>query len=348
MKPTRPSDELRSSGDAQEPLRIEIAQYSSLLQLLEKPKTVFRLVLTVGLLLLALFAGLSFVTLTIKQFYPYSDIRTNMLGATTVRDESTEVTYWLFNTADVWANSGIRVEEGDILTIRASGKAHTAIHHLVEDTEENRHLRDKWVGTEGDERALTGGARARGNYRIFAGRPQDALIMQVIPEERNENRFGREFYLRADHYITNDSIETRERLRHLDNFYFIGKERIDLRINQAGILHFAVNDILLTREIICRMLSEEYGGDWDADRKTLGLDRLRDSAELKRRFHDWYHTISARKPAGRLELGEYRGPCAEYAGKNELFYYYDTGYYNAWYDDNIGSLLVVIERKRKN
>ncbi|MBO4660358.1 MAG: hypothetical protein J5610_02740 [Prevotella sp.] len=49
-----------------------------------------------------------------------------------MKSEDKEVIYWLLNTADVWANSGIHVEKGDELTIRASGLSHAGIHHLVD------------------------------------------------------------------------------------------------------------------------------------------------------------------------------------------------------------------------
>lgn len=326
----------------QEPVKIEISQYNSLIQLLSDHRSVCRLILTVCLLLLVLFAGLSVITIIVKQIYPYNDIRTNMRGATTMRDESTEVTYWLFNTAELWANSGIHVDAGDILTIRASGKAHTAIHHLVDNVRQNVALQDKWVGTAGDERDETT-AHARGKYRIFADKPQDALVMQVIPEDKDVSTYGTEYFLRPDGYITSEELKYKERKEHRENFYFIGKERVDLHINHSGVLHFAVNDIPLTKRVILAMLCEMYGLDLESE-----LNRSPSILTDQEAFRKWFaQNIDGRKGDSPLKLGTYQGPDKFYSGRNELLYYYDRAYYAAWYDDNVGSFLVVIERKHK-
>lgn len=344
--PDKPS--ARKHTRRQKSLKIEISQYDSLFKLLNEPRSVFRMIFTLSLFMLLLFFGLGIVTIVIKQLYPYNDIRTNMLGATTMRDESTEVTYWLFNTAELWADSGIHVEEGDVLTIRASGKAHTAIHHLIDNVRNNEPLQDHWVGTAGDDRT-DATAKARGKFRIFADLPQDALVMQVIPEQRNTPVYGPEFYLRPDDYITAIPLNREDSIRHLENFYFIGKERVDLHINHAGTLHFAVNDIPLTKPTIFKMLCRTYGLDWEtqahrfSDNNTKNLRQLTDSAA----FRTWYEQISTRPDSKELGLHSYPTEDTIYSGKNELLYYYDTQYCNAWYDDNVGSFLVVIERKYK-
>ena len=135
-------EEQKKEKDAKGKMIIEIHKYQLLFDILKNPKLVWKLLLTMFCIVVVFFGGLSIVVLTIKSFYPYNNIRTNVYGATIMEDEDKEVIYWLFNTAELWANSGIEVEPGDELTIRASGASHTAIHHLVEDADNNRMLRD--------------------------------------------------------------------------------------------------------------------------------------------------------------------------------------------------------------
>ena len=51
-------------------------------------------------------------------------------------------------------------------------------------------------------------------------------------------------------------------------------------------------------------------------------------------------------------MGHYpQSECKEYYDAyplvNELLYYYDKGFTDAWYVDNVGSFLIVIERKKE-
>ena len=106
--------------------------------------------------------------------------------------EDTEISYWLFNTAELWANSGIEVKKGDVLTIRASGASHTAIHHLVEDAGSNKTLRDKWVGTGGTRPTGSTRDKYRREYRIARNLPEGILLMGVadMDYEDSENGYG--------------------------------------------------------------------------------------------------------------------------------------------------------------
>lgn len=47
---------------------------------------------------------------------------------------------------------------------------------------------------------------------------------------------------------------TEDGAHETNDLYLIGKERTELHINQDGILHFAVNDIVLTPDIIYEMV----------------------------------------------------------------------------------------------
>ena len=130
-------------------VEIEIKRHQQLFELLSNPNRMWRVLLSLFLIIVVFFWGIAFVVIAIKKYYPYNVIETNIYGATTMKTEDKEVIYWLFNTADLWANSGIDVKKGDVLTIRASGASFTAIHHLVDASEKNYRPTDKWVGTEG-------------------------------------------------------------------------------------------------------------------------------------------------------------------------------------------------------
>lgn len=340
-------EEQKKEKDAKGKMIIEIHKYQLLFDILKNPKLVWKLLLTMFCIVVIFFGGLLIVVLTIKSFYPYNNIRTNVYGAAVMEDEDKEVIYWLFNTAELWANSGIEVEPGDELTIRASGASHTAIHHLVEDADNNRMLRDQWVGTEG---ATKTGRRdsLRAQYRIQPNDLEGKLLMQVIGEEHMKNS---EDWYKAD----NDSF-----LMGKGDLYIIGKERQNMRIRTKGMLHFAVNDIVLTDSVINKMYLEEL--------KLMEKDTTDEVKKILNKIEDAYlqesknvdsllsriltfkadvNSLKSKKISEGFEFG--RSPedwDSLYPINNELLYYKKYKFRNAWYVDNLGSFLIIIERKK--
>ena len=220
----------------QQTLKIEVSRFGSIVNALSGDKW-WRIVISVFLIGCVLFSGIALVAIAIKKLYPYSDITTNGLGATTIKSEKGEVSYWLFNTASLWANSGITVEEGDVITIRSSGKFHSAIHHLYDATKDNKELKEDWIGPEGvkDNKDDNSGDYQRSRYRIFPGLNSNALVMQVV----NDKAY--------------DSAADTANGAKPENFYYIGDERQHIYINHPGTLHFAVNDIVLNDSTIKHM-----------------------------------------------------------------------------------------------
>lgn len=425
---------------------IDIKQYSTLLEILNDPKAMLKIICMLAVLVLTVFIGLAFTVIAIKRVYPYNEIRTNTFGATTMANEETELTYWLFNPAEPWACSGIEVQEGDVLTIRSSGQINTSIHHLVHAATYNVPPRYSWTDTDGGDRS----PQTRTDYRFYPKSNPDALIMQVKePDERS----GR--YLRPNLYDYSGDTD-------FSRYYYIGKERTDLRIRQSGTLHFAVNDIILTQpcidEMICENEKRIYGPDsisrqnyWRGLYDTLKLKRkelrtklwVKLSVEKDSKSEDWELICkrivdSSSEETLRIRVIEYfqeavdscrllsrqwkergdsadsvqykynriRGTitkCLDYARTreyykldqwqeknkdnfyfgghpipipcdnieeypdllekkfqtldelnsncypfyNEMTYYRAEKYTNAWYDDNVGSVLIVVERKKK-
>ena len=275
-------------------LEIIVRKHQQIYELLKKPNEMWRVLFSLFLIIIVILIGLTIIAITLKRFYPYSTIETNLQGASIMKSEDKDVIYWLFNTADLWSNSGIEVEKGDELTIRASGSSYTAIHHLVDASTKNDTLRDRWVGTDGDSEKKSPRDMARGKFRLVKNADEGMLLMKIVePQDANIN----------NGWIQKDNIDSTklEELLGSKDVIIIGKERT-LKVGKSGILHFAVNDIVLTPEVIKSM---------------------NDSSIIS-----------------ELELGKSPN------NSNELDYYKEKHFYNAWYVDNIGSFLIVIERKR--
>ena len=129
-------------------IKIIVRRHQQLFELLNDPHRMWRVLLSLFLIIVVLFVGIAFVVISIKKYYHYSMIMTNLEGASIMHNEDKEVSYWLFNTADLWANSGIEVQKGDELSIYASGASYTAIHHLTEASRGNYKPDDEWVDTD--------------------------------------------------------------------------------------------------------------------------------------------------------------------------------------------------------
>ena len=409
------SPQAGTEDDKKPALTVEIRKYQTLLEILDNPKHGLKVFASLLVLVTIVFMALAFITIAIKRIYPYNEIKTNAFGATTMQSENVEITYWLFNTAELWANSGIRVEAGDVLTIRASGRSNTAIHHLVDAARKNQRLRHKWVGTEGEPRP----DNARTEFRLYPERDPDALIMQVIPESEAKG-FHKEL---KDMYLNpryGDATANFERM------YYIGKEHTDLVVTQSGILHFAVNDIVLTKECIEEMLKKNeelikgHVKNYDKNKSKLDkavnkiFDLRKKCDSLKKEYMESHdsskikmynkNTQSIKNELERLKepiikwfianqksgmkfgshpvrllsgiddkndqdsidyetsyekiIKEYENNKNEsyiwehikaknnYPFYNEMNYYMDNNYVDAWFEDNVGSFLIVIERRK--
>lgn len=348
------------TSENQPKIEITVKRHQQLFELLKDPNKLWRVLASLFLVIIILFIGLAFVVISIKKFYPYNLIETNIQGASIVKSEDKDVIYWLFNTADLWANSGIEVQQGDILTIRASGSSFTAIHHLVDASEENRRPQDKWVGTEGQDKDYQRDV-LRMRYRLCKDVPEGILLMKIISPDSAH----KELKDWSEDMLTKD-IEV------------IGKERT-LYISKPGILHFAVNDIVLTESILLEMYKEyiksisNKPNQWISIKdiealaariNTIQAIKPKKVSDLKNELIDsiskinndiWrYHKdyLKEVEQTG-LSMGHYpkydedSTYYSAYPLINELIYYKQIKFIEAWYMDNLGSFLIVIERKHK-
>lgn len=366
-EPSTPNDKDtdKSAQDTNgQTVTIEILRHRQIFKILSDPAALWRFI---GILMLAvflIFLLLAFISLTLKRYYSYNDINTNIYGATTLKNEDKDVTYWLFNTAEMWANSGIRVHENDILTIRTSGSWHTAIHHLVEDSKSNSALRDNWIGADGGFKESPND-NFRSQFRISPDDIDGVLLMAVFPERFQNGR-----------QIMNEGIEngySKAFINALDapvyDIYRIGRERVNVRMLSDGILHFAVNDIVLTRRNIKTMYAayitslsdnllkpeekrivHKWIDSWSPDSQIVFTKEIRN---IENRFEEIdgkiYRSSDADKNyPSNISFGKYPGQDSLMLLDNELIYYYNNQFFDAWFVDNIGSALVIIEHKHRD
>ena len=336
-------------------LTIKVERFQNLIAILEDKRKVFRLAGIVFALGVALFFGITMLALQLKKSFTYSDITTNAFGTTTIMDEQKQVSYFLFNTAELWANSGIEVKKGDVISVYSSGSAHTAIHHLQNATQGNYKPNEDYFDAAGARMAAEETRdRARRKFRLAANLPQSALVMQV--------------YGGVDKPI-------RRPAEYDKNFYFIAHHRENILIHEDGTLYFAVNDIVLDRPTIVQMKENNFESMTQVANDTTfkGVkprdlkeeEKFRkDAKEFLDKFHDQLLSTPLEK-GYRLtpdEASLYRkllkrsvfqfGPYFNHelnrqdlnTLKTELDYYYEHDYDQAWYDDNVGSFLIVVEK----
>lgn len=336
-------------------VKIVVERHKQFFDLLNDPHRMWRVLLSLFLIIVVLFIGIAFVVLTIKRYYPYNTIETNLEGASIVNNEDKEVIYWLFNTADLWANSGIEVQKGDELTIYASGASYTAIHHLTKASKENSRPEDEWVGTEGEEKKSERD-RLRVKFRVNKDCDEGTLLMQVVDKEK----VG----------LLKKKEDCPQELLQGEQVEIIGKGRSNIRISKDGYLCFAVNDIVLTDSMLKGMYENwldtvsSVSGE-QINKKNLLKDfyNIKDNAtyisfleknkEIIDTLNKKYKEDKAKYQFEKkgLRLGKYPKEVDtishnKYPLVNELVYYKKEKFRDAWYMDNLGSFLIVIERKK--
>lgn len=363
-------------------MEIEINKYKQLVDAINDPKKLAKVIVVITVVVVLIFFGISMISLMLKKFYPYKAISTIQSGATIIENEDTEVIYWLFNSADLWANSGIEVNEGDVITVRASGAFHTAIHHAVDDAKKNTLFRDDWILPMGGriqyDPSLEKRDSARMKYRIIPHEPDNVLLMQVIPDKyRNK---GRDWIKDKDTSYMGFRDGGKNNLEKEPSdvdIIIIGEEKRDIRIPHDGILHFAVNDIVLTERNIHMMMNADIhigvkkGIFRDTGELELGqfpipntkeglnivIEYMKDYRYFPGIIRQRYKTPKLGSDIQSLESINEKdtwdkgdtNQLRDIINRNltELDYYRMYNFVDAWFVDNVGSILIAIERKKK-
>lgn len=367
-------------------MEIEITRYKGIVTAFNSPRTLAKLIIVTSLILVLVFFGISVIALVIKNYYPYKTVNSNEYGATIIENEDNEVIYWLFNTADLWANSGIHVKKGDVISVRASGAFHSSIHHLVEDADSNR-MRRNWVKPVGgpNQSPPTDREKSRSSYRISSEQEFNTLLMQVIPESVELRDGNGNWTIKNACYLDGRKKETKNNNQTIDHnlsiypdIYAIGAERDKITIRSDGVLHFAVNDIALTRNIIMEMKEKvQIGGPErnykDTSKLEIGYfpipnkkdtnllnDLLEGMGKIGFSGNASDTMIFGREPTKKNDwdknyrclynhLNKRLTEDTVFYRKNytELDYYLIRNFVDAWFVDNAGSYLIVIERKKQ-
>lgn len=362
-------------------IEIEISKYKRLVDVLNNPKLLAKAIVVLAVIIVLVFVGVSAIALVIKRFYPYKAVETNKYGATVIKNEDTEVTYWLFNSADLWANSGIKVEKGQRITVRTSGAFHSAIHHLVEDADKNQQ-RDKWLNATGGMQSLNLQDKTRSNFKIADEYEFNTVIMQVIPNRLLKK--GRDWFKQIDDTLYWDYIDGGSSKFSQANIYRIGEGYENIEIQEDGILSFACNDIALTQRKINKMRGLLHMAKL---KDAKGNYHIVDTGDLK--IGGYYYDVYTKKDA--RDLIDYIDNNKKQILQNcydksnvcklqktlkdvsdrikddkdsinisdrikidsliqltltELDYYGKNKFIDAWFVDNVGSFLIVVEREK--
>lgn len=379
-----PAEKPKSKPDE---IIITINRHTKLFELLNNSRKIWRAFCVLLILIIFLFVGIPLIILALKGPLDVKTLVMNQYGAVTTITKDTETTYWLFNSAELWANSGIEVDTGDRLTIRASGLNHSAIHHLAITAIENRQQAGilRWSDANGREQDLEWNNQ-RMYFPIMDTKAPGMVLMQVFPHDSVNDPTNQQRQKKIrDNYFDGQSPASEGRL------YAIGKERNEILIHKPGVLHFTINDVVLTDaniESLYRKQLEALVSDslMENKEKATALDLLLNcpapdgvmKAEtdsvidysvndsiyqlIKKIAHNAkskefvkngkglkikgyplnVRLINKANPRQKIEI-----PAGSHPLFNELLYYKHTGYFDAWFADNLGSMLLVIERKRK-
>ena len=369
-------------------MEIEIARYKGIVNAFNTPTALAKLIIVISLIIVLVFLGISIIALVVKSYYPYKTVNSNEYGATIIENEDNEVIYWLFNTADLWANSGIHVKKGDVISVRASGAFHSSIHHLVNEAKTNK-MERKWVKPMGgpNQSPPTDREKSRSSYRISPAQEFNTLLMQVIPEtvELKDNdgnwSIDNACYLDGRKKDINNNQTIGNNRSIYPDIYVIGAERDKITIRSDGVLHFAVNDIALTRDnIMKRKEKVQIGGPeqnykdtskleigyfplpnkkdicyFNEEKMVLlkGLERMgfrgggSDTMSFACQFSKKKWDNDYKDLYNRL-ISDYGKDTVFYREKyTELDYYLIRNFVDAWFVDNVGSYLIVIEREKQ-
>lgn len=298
----------QSAEDISPGLKIVINKNNQLYDTLKDPKRVLYAGLLLIIFSVVLFIGLTSLSLAIKDRIPYKTVMSNEYGVFEMRNEKSDNFYFLFNTAELWGSSGIRVHEGQRLFIKASGIYNTELRHMTE-----KDSTIYWINANG--RAVEKGPNStrdrilkEHNTLLYESADPGCLLAIVIDNEKKLSQW-QHYEIYYDRFIDNDSS--------IKAIKAIGANT-DYIVPHDGTLLFAVNDIVFT-ENNRRIIKD-----------------LKDKTNCKE-----IDTLCSK-------IEKLENECKKYESMNNKENYAKTKHHleRMWYDDNVGSFLIVIERPR--
>lgn len=260
-------------------------------------------------------------------------VRINRCGAFVPTNScGREYVLFMFNSADVWADSGIQLCAGDRIKISASGAFNSTVEQSVAAARKNFRPAYPWYGSRlrtdscnaapsTNKHAQHGSAGKRG-----ARNRSDENIADCMYNAPDTAYFGSILYqiqpdaMPCQHHY-DPKTQNIHQLSDADGTTY-------REVRENGILHFAVNDIYLTPKIIERIDSANRKlGYADTTARTPEIDRLIHSGKLR-----LYTTVPG---TDRICIS------------GEKFRKYMECNADAWFRDNIGEILINVEIQRK-
>lgn len=289
--------------DLKQDLRIVINKNNQLYDTLKSPKRVLYAGLLLMIFSIVLFIGLTSLSLAIKDRIPYKTVMSNEYGVFEMRNEKSDNYYFLFNTAELWGSSGIKVRKGQRLFIKASGIYNTELRHMTE-----KDSTIYWINADG--RAVEKGPNStrdkilQENGTLLEPSADPGRLLAIVFE--NDILLSQWQHYEIDYDIFMKSNPT---------IKAIGSNA-DYVVPNDGTLLFAVNDVVFTDSIRQKIKSIRV--------QDAGIDTLNKRINYLEKKYKQHESINEKEKSMRI--------------KHHLE--------RMWYDDNVGSFLIIIERPR--
>src|SRR5574344_425878 len=209
---------------------------------------VANLMLIIGLLLAGITVVVSLLIFSYNDVLFYKNtIHVNEYGTFIPRQSSNrEYALFLFNSSDVWANSGIQVEKGDKVYLSASGAFNSNIKQVIDNAQGNTKLIYPWTTanssiTPSDTLSVCS-SYPFGTVLFTVNRDKEGCLEAYEEEEKNSKNKERIYALCAS------SDEGKTYTKQLFN------------IAHNGQLFFTVNDVYLSDKVYERIKSGNNAG----------------------------------------------------------------------------------------
>ena len=244
-----------------------------------------------------------------------NELSVNSSGAFTPKKSiGREYGIYLFNTSELWANSGIRINQGDRVRISISGAFHSSYADLLKDADLNAINSNRWMGQA---------------FRVASdkiGGSDNRLLLSLIDtnktikdqacfynhyysgKDKVDARLGDVLFEIVPEYVSEDPLDGNEHMRVWSQEN--GKKFF--KSTESGYLRFAVNDIYFQTPDDLRDYAEKV--------HYRRFDKLFDPEEIL------YKDLKRDKNGNPL---------------GDSLYNYN--FRNMFYIDNIGQILVCVE-----
>ena len=217
-----------------------------------------RLVLVIGAAVITVTAILYYGIRYVNDIILYENhLSINSQGAFNPRKSmNCEYALYLFNTADLWANSGIQINEKDLIKINISGAFNSSVEGTIVAAKENTALTYPWVSYDNDNTYLDNNDTVTDKKkgldlcisRSIKSFDFGSLMYAIVPDSRNLRedplQLGPKPNPLQDSLRNIDTCQKDKKLWDAD-FELWDKEK-NKKFNKSkktGTLYFAVNDM---------------------------------------------------------------------------------------------------------